>query len=527
MKTLICNGLVYDGSLNDPIKADILLEDNRIARIGLDIKDDGAALVDASGLIVTPGFIDIHRHADLRVFFEEFGTVELAQGITSTNVGVCGFSLAPHRQHTQDLYKYLMAITGPASSAQTYPSIEDYLNHLRHTKLPLNISTTQGLAAIRVAVKGYDSSPFTKEEMTAAQALVQEAIDAGIIGFTAGLVYQPEIYNSTEEIIELLKPCKGKGLLYMPHMRNEGDKLVEAVAESIRIAKECEMSLNISHFKALGKPNWGKKIDEAIALIEQARGEGLDVTVDFYPYHGVATTLAAQLPPSFVQDGVQATIATLKDPVQVDKLRSVLSKTKGEMPLDFRWQNTIISSVTRDDNRKYLGKSLKEGASIGNYEDEIAFMADLLYSEEGMVCTVGLFLDPADIEKVVRLPYSMLISDSLYDVTDTPHPRLYGSFPRLIRKYVLEDKVLTLPEAIHKMTMMPAERLKLKKRGQIKEGYFADLCLFDPKSFKDNATFERSNLLATGMKQVYVNGEIAYSDKTPKAKAGVCLIEGK
>ena len=381
-------------------------------------------------------------------------------------------------------------------------------------KLGVNVSTLQGLGAIRLAVKGYDLSPFTDSEMQRAQDYVYQAIDCGLRGFSTGLVYLPEVYNSTEEMTRLLSPCRGKDLLYMPHMRDEASRLVEAVEESIQIARASEMSLGISHFKALGPENWHGTLERAIEKIEQARDEGMDVTVDFYPYHGTATTLATILPASFLTENFSKILAKITTPATVDRLRYCYHNPgpKDEvMDLTFRWNHAMISGVTKPENRKYLGKTVHECSRMAGCDDEISFIANLLAAEDGSVSMVGLNIDPRDIERIAKLPYAMVISDSLYNDTNTPHPRIYASFPHMIRHFVQETHTLTLQEAIHKMTQLPAQRMRYSDRGTLKAGQYADVLVFDPQKLGDNATFDHSKVLSTGIDTSIVNGEIACS----------------
>lgn len=257
MRYLIQNGLIYDGTLErPPFRGDILVEGERIAAIDSRIPCEDAQVFDAEGRMVTPGFIDFHRHADLAVFSPEFGSLELAQGITTVGMGVCGFSFAPYTEKSEGLYPYTLSTHGPDLTGARYASMADYLGALRSLSLPVNVSTLQGLGAIRLAVKGYDPSPFTGQELRLAQRYVESALECGLRGFSTGLVYLPELYSSRQEITAMLAPCRGKSSLFMPHMRDEASRLPQAVDESIAIARDSGMALGISHFKALGPDNW-------------------------------------------------------------------------------------------------------------------------------------------------------------------------------------------------------------------------------------------------------------------------------
>ena len=526
-KILIKNGFIYDGTLdNVPFTGDILISGDRIRGIAPSIECEDAAVINAAGRMVTPGFIDIHRHADLAVFRESFGIEELAQGITTIGMGVCGFSFAPYTEKSEGLYSYTYPIHGPSIDGARYPTMDSYVRALCRINPAVNVATLQGLGAIRLAVKGYESSNFTEREILLAQEYVRQAIDCGLRGFSTGLMYLPEVNNTAEELMRILRPCRGKDLLYMPHMRYEASGLVEAVEESIAIARANDMALSISHFKVLGPDNWRITLERAIEKIENAREAGMDITVDFYPYRGTATTMASILPTSFMAEDFSTTLAKITKPETIDRLRRCFNNPgpKDEwIDPNFRWRNTMITGVSQPENEKYLGKTIRECAELGGYGDEIPFIADILASENGSVTMVGLYMDPGDIARIAKLPYSMVISDALYNVTDTPHPRAYGSFPRMIRHFVQDTGILTMQEAIHKMTEFPAKRMKYKERGVLKAGYFADILIFNPSNVHDHATFADSNRLSTGMEHIFINGTPVWEDENQVAKAGVCL----
>lgn len=527
MDTLIQNGLIYDGTLETaPFTGDVLISGDRIREVAPHIDCGDAQVIDAAGRAVTPGLIDVHRHADLSILFDDFGPIELAQGLTTIGMGVCGFSFAPYTKKSEGLYPYVLSTHGPSVDNARYATMAEYLQALRKAKLAVNVSTLQGLGAIRLAIKGYDPSPFTPSELAQAQDYVRQAIDCGLRGFSTGLVYLPEVYTSTEELEQMLAPCRGHDLLYMPHMRDEASRLVEAVEESIRIARSGEMALGISHFKALGPDNWHETLERAIEKIEQARSEGMDVTVDFYPYHGTATTLASILPASFLTEDFGKVLAKITTPESIDRLRHCYQNPgpKDElMDLTFRWSHAMISGVTLPENQRYLGKTVHECSQLAGFDDEYPFIAQLLASENGSVSMVGLNIDPKDIDRIARLPYSMVISDSLYNITDTPHPRIYASFPHILRHYVQDAHVLTMQEAIHKMTQLPAERMRYRNRGTLRAGQFADVLVFDPQRIGDNATFDHSKQLSTGMDLVFLNGRLAWKDETRVSQSGVSL----
>ena len=528
MYKLIKNGLIYDGTLeNKPFIGDILIKDNIIEKIDKSIDFENAEIIiNAENKIITPGFIDIHRHCDLAIFKENFGKLELAQGITTIGTGVCGFSFAPYTEKSKGLYDYSVPTHGHPVKDTKYPKLSDYINDLKSIDKPVNISTLQGTGAVRLAVKGYDTSPFTEAEMFRAQEYIKEAVDFGIKGFSSGLVYLPEVYNTKEEMKKLFAPCKGKNMIYMPHMRDEASRLVEAVEESIEIAQENDMALHISHLKALGPENWNTTLDKAINLIEKAQKNGMDITVDFYPYHGTATTLAAILPVSFLDKNFDDILKNITSKESMEKMRYCYQNpgpNDENISPDFRWSHSMISSLSKIENKKYIGKTIHQCTVEAGCQDEIEFISYLLESENGKIGIVGFNISPDDIIKIAELPYSIVISDALYDESDTPHPRKMAAFPHFLKYYINDLKVLSLQEGIHKITQMPAKRLGYQYRGVLAEGNFADILVFDIDKLGDNATFDNSNHLSTGMNYVLVNGEIAWKDEKLIGKYGEVL----
>ncbi|MDU1909782.1 N-acyl-D-amino-acid deacylase family protein [Fusobacterium sp.] len=528
MYILIKNGLIYDGTLeNKPFIGDILIKNNIIEKIDKCITFKAAKIIDAENKLVTPGFIDIHRHCDLAVFKKNFGELELAQGITTIGTGVCGFSFAPYTQNSKNLYDYSVPTHGYPVNDIKYPKLSDYIADLKTINKAVNISTLQGTGSIRVAVKGYKPSAFTESEMKEAQKYINEAISCGVKGFSSGLVYLPEVYNTAEEMKKLFAPCKGKQLIYMPHMRDEASRLVEAVKESIEIAEENEMSLHISHLKALGPDNWGKTLDKAIKLIEEAQEKkGMDITVDFYPYHGTATTLAAILPVSFLDRPFTDILKEITSHENIEKIRYCYynpGPNDENIDPDFRWSHSMINSLSKIENKKYIGKTIHHCTVEYGYKDEIEFIAHLLKNEDGKVGIVGFNISPDDIIKIAQLPYSIVISDALYDESDTPHPRKMAAFTHFLKYYVRDLKIISLQEGIHKITQMPAKRLHFQRRGVLKEGYFADILIFDIDKLGDNSTFDNSNNLSTGMDYVLVNGKIAWKNEKLIGKYGEVL----
>jgi len=518
-KKLIVNGLIYDGLGNEPFKGSIYIEDDVIKEVihgekGIeDCKE--YEKIDASGMVITPGFVDIHRHCDMKPFFgTDFGKVILAQGITTTVVGNCGFSMVPVPKDPQDAYEmfqFAEPVMGPGfCGIDTY---QEYREGLDNAKLPVNIASMIGTGTVKIAVKGFSDTPFTKEEMEKASFYIEDALSRGAVGVSAGIMYIPECYNSTEDYARLLAPMGRYNVPLCVHIRGEGDSLVKSVKEVISIGKAVGCPVEISHFKSCGMKNWRASIHEAIKLIEEAREKGQDVTCDFYPYEGGSTSLTTMIPPTFVSGDMKAALQRLGTPEGVKEFSDSLKITYYDWDnyaITLGWNRILISGVSKEHNRKYLGKMVDEATKEYGFENAEAFVADLLHDEDGNVAIINMSMCQDDIDTIARLPYSNVISDSIYCETDTPHPRLYGAFPKFLREYVRERQIFSMEEAVKKITSLPAKRMNIKKRGQITEGYYADLNIFDVEEFTDQATFEQPSQLARGLHKCYINGELAW-----------------
>lgn len=521
MRYIIENGQICDGSGEKVYKSDILIEEGRIKALsGKDRKfgqEIEAVQIDAGGKTVTPGFIDTHRHCDLAALYDEdFGNLELAQGLTSIVGGNCGLGIFPCTpEHKDEVAGFVEPCLGVAPKDMWVANYKAYMELLAQRPMPLHVGCYQGVGALKAAIKGYGKKPFTAGEMELAKAWLKEALEAGCIGVSSGIMYQPECYSSREEMVELLKAAASYGRPLACHIRGEGDNLVSSVAEIIRICREAGLPLNISHFKATGIRNWGKKIHQAIELIEEARAKGQDVTVDFYPYCGGSTTLLSLIPPDVMEEDLSRTFRKMETAQGREALKDSLYREHpgwDNMVTAIGWERIKISSVTKENNRRLVGLDFASAARMEGFEEPAYFMARLLAQEEGKVGIILLSMDREDVDTVAKLPYSMLISDGLYGVSDCPHPRLYGSFPHFIQEYVIQRKIFSLEEAVRKMTAMSAARLGLKDRGLIREGFKADLNIFTPEELKDHAVYEDSKKLCTGLSWVFVDGHPAWKD---------------
>lgn len=512
MALLIRGGTVIDGTGAHGFTGDVLIEGGIILEAGRSGDWDGET-VDAAGKLVCPGFIDLHRHCDLAAFREGFGRIELAQGITSCFAGNCGMAPVPNVPSSKpELQKYLQPCLG-SFEAEDFSSHRQYAERLKSVPLPLNFGFYAGLGAIKIAVKGFSSAPLTVGEIDQARKYLSEALECGAFGLSIGLMYVPEAYSTPREIADIASVMKGTGRVLFAHIRSESSGLLQSVEEAVAIAKKAEVPLQICHFKAAGKKTHGEPLLRAIELIEKERAGGADITVDFYPYNCGASTMMQMLPPSFLSGGVDKAIASLGSPANVEKMRRLL--LEGEPGWDnlsqtIGWDNTIISAVGLPENHNFLGMSVTECAEKSGCRDEADFVAALMYAEEGQVSIINRSMSREDIDTIARLPYSMLISDSLYGDMKRPHPRLTGSFPCFLREYSLERGVLPPEEAIRKMTSLPANRVGLSDRGLLKKGCRADILVFDPLRFRAASTYSSPAATAEGLDLALIGGKIVW-----------------
>ncbi|MCI9147514.1 MAG: amidohydrolase family protein [Hungatella sp.] len=521
---LIKNGLVYDGLGTPGVHRDIFLENGMIKNIGQQMDIHGAdRIIDAGGRVVCPGFVDIHRHCDIKPLYDkDFGGCELAQGITTIVVGNCGMSPTPcpeGKTEAGEMYGFYEPVLGPMplDGGSMPKSYEEYLKALDQAKLPMNIAAMIGTGAVRISVKGFSDKPYSREELIRARRLIEEAMESGAPGVSLGIMYLPECYASADEFAYILEPVGRYHRVITAHIRGEGNKMVESVAEVIEIAKKAGCALEISHFKSCGIKNWRKDIHTAIGLIEKARQEGIDVTCDFYPYDGGSTALTTMLPPDFVKGDMGRALKLLgtEEGVREFRRKSRMDwKAWDNFCVLLGWDRILISGVVEDEFLPMVGMTVEKAAKSFGYEDAEALAARLMHKENGRTAIINMSMCQEDIDTVARLPYSNVISDAIYGKTDRPHPRMFGAFPKIIREYVRERGVYSLEEAIRRMTSQPAARMGIEKRGYLAEGTYGDILIFDPEKFCDHATYADPARTATGLDYCMVNGEIVIDHDT-------------
>ncbi|MBI5408508.1 MAG: D-aminoacylase [Nitrospirae bacterium] len=501
---LIKDGFVIDGSNRDsvPVKADLTIEGDSIKEIGNLSHFNAKTVIDAKGLCVCPGFIDTHAHSEFALLADGRAEGKISQGITTEINGNCGLSAAPLYGAALEQREKEFEETGVKDRWNTFP---EYFALLEKRKLSANFATLAGHGNLRASAAGYTDRPLTENELRKMTALLRDAIDAGAKGLSTGLIYPPGVFSDTPEIIELAREAARRGGIYATHMRSEGDRLIEAIDEVITIAHESGIQAHISHLKTSGEKNWWK-LGEVFKRIDAANESGLAVTCDRYPYIAGSTDLDAVLPSWAFEGGHKKEIERLKNERQ--RLAGDINK---EHPEASCWDNIMISSVNLDVNKWMEGKSISSVcASAGKAPLELIF--DLLFEEELQVGAIFFSMNEGNLKAILKQPYTMIGTDSSARSFDgitakgQPHPRGFGAFPRVLGKYVREQGVLTLSEAVYKMTGLAAKTFNIKNRGTAAKGYFADLVIFDPEKVNDRAEFNDPFQKPEGLHHVFVNG---------------------
>ncbi|KAF0145231.1 MAG: N-acyl-D-amino-acid deacylase [Nitrospirae bacterium] len=510
---LVKNGIVYDGTGGEPFQADIGIAGDKIAFINKvsDIRcqvsgTKAEKTIDAKGMAVTPGFIDTHAHSDFTLLADPRAEGKISQGVTTEISGNCGLSAAPLYK---DAFEHREKDLKELGIKERWSTFEEYFRILTRKGIALNFVTLTGHGNIRASVIGYKDKKPDAKELRKMQSLLSQALDAGATGLSTGLIYPPGIYSDTEELIELCR-CLNSSLIYTSHMRSEGKNLIESIKEIIRIGKEAKIKVHISHIKTAGKENW-HKIGEAISLIENARGKGVKVTCDRYPYTASSTDLDTILPSWTYDGGAEQELRRLKSSNIREKIRKeILQRIYDE---DY-WESVRVSSVISQKNKWMEGKTLSY-ISKKMKKSPVDTLFKILIDEKLRAGAIFSSMNEDNLKKFLSLPYTMIGSDSSARSfsgptrTGKPHPRTFGSFPRFLGKYVRDNGMMSMNEAIHKMTMLPAKTFGIRGRGIIRKGAFADIVIFDAKKIIDKATFNRPFLKPDGIYYVVVNGRPA------------------
>ena len=506
---------VIDGTGAAGARTDVGVRDDPIVAVGDLSREHAGRSLNASGKVLAPGFIDMHSHSDWRLWENRRAESKIRQGVTTEVVGNCGFSPAPvSPEFIDDLRGFALHV--PPGMDFSWRSFGDYLSAFDAGGLALNVAQLVGHGTLRIAAMGFARRAPTAGELAKMRSLLAAAMDDGAFGMSTGLIYAPGSYADTAEIVEVAHAAaRGRGF-YASHMRGEGATLLQAVTEAITVGREANMPVQISHLKAAGKPNWGKVAD-ALALIDAANDAGLDVMADVYPYIASSTSLSAILPGWALEGGVPAMLTRLGDAEQRVRLRREIEAPVNNQPYAERvgWDNVMIAWAPQRADAQ--GLRISEIAAARKI-DAIDAVFELLRDAEGRVSIIQFQMDERDLRRALVHPRVMIGSDgsSLAPYGEMgrgkPHPRSYGTFPRVLGAYVREHRLLSLGQAVHKMTGLPARRLGLRDRGVIRVGARADLVVFDPKRVADEATYEEPHRYPTAFDHVIVNGRFVIKD---------------
>lgn len=516
---IINNGRIIDGTGNPWYYGDLAIFQGKIQAIGNLGEVEAKRSVDATGSVVAPGFIDAHSHSDTTTLVYRQMESTLMQGITTVMSGQCGGSLAPINPDMREYYEKRFATWLPpeVDLKITWSTFDEYLKEEEMEGLGANVAHLVGHSTVRAAAMGMHDREPTLAELDTMKMLVTEAMEAGAYGLSTGLIYPPGIYAKTEEIIELAKVAAGYGGIYDSHIRGEAKTLLTAVEEAIAIGERAGVSVQISHHKASGTKNWGKSV-ETLRMIEAARERGIDVTVDQYPYRAGATALSILLPPWAHDGGADKLLERLQDKELREKMRKDIEKGLPDwenLAVSDGWENVFVTYVMTKANKIVEGKNLLEIMELRGDADIFTTLFDLLLEEEASPAMVSFGMHEEDIQRIMQHPLQMVSTDAGSGTITgpfsqgKPHPRRYGTYPRILGKYVREEHVLRLEEAIRKMTSFPAQKGGLYDRGVLRSGMTADITIFDPQTIIDKATYEDPHQFPDGIQHVIVNGHIA------------------
>ena len=525
---IIRGGTVYDGTGAPGRRADIGIRGDRIEGVGDLTGRPAGRTVNAAGLAVAPGFINMLSWSTDSLLVDGRSQGELRQGVTTQIFGE-GNSMGPL---TPVMKARAVEQMGDLKYDITWTSLSEYLHVLENRGVSQNVASYIGATTIREHVIGLEDKKPSPEQLDEMRALVKQEMEAGALGIGSSLIYAPAFYASTEELIELCKVAARYRGKYISHMRSEGNRLLEAVDELIRISREARIPAEIYHLKAAGQSNW-TKMDQAIAKVEAARKEGLQITADMYTYTAGATGLDASMPPWVLDGGYDAAYKRLTDPETRNKIATAIRTPSDDWENLYRAAGSadrvLLVEFKSDALKSLTGKTLAQAAKL-RHEDPVDTIMNLVLEDRSRVGTVYFMMSEDNIRKEIVLPWVSFGSDAPSMAPEPPftkssaHPRAYGNFARVLGKYVRDDKILSLADAVRKLSGLPATNLELDRRGFLKEGMFADVVVFDPAKITDRATFEVPHQYATGVRHVFVNGtEVIRDGEHTGAKPGRAL----
>ena len=506
---VIKSGRIYDGSGGKSYLADVAIEGDRIAAIG-QLEADANLVINAEGLAVAPGFINMLSWATDSLIEDGRSQSDIRQGVTLEVMGE-GFSMGPL---SEIMKRDMFESQGDIKFDVEWTTLGEYLEYLERKGVSTNVASFVGASTVRIHCLGYQDRAPTYMELQQMRRLVGQAMREGALGVGSALIYAPGVYADTDELIALAEVAGQYGGIYISHLRSEGNNLLEAVDELITISRKANVAVELYHMKVAGKANW-PKLDAMIEKIEKARAEGLKVTADMYTYTAGATGLDAAMPPWVQAGGHRAWVKRLKDPAIRRRVVREMSTPTDEWEnlylLAGSPENVLLVGFKNESLRHLTGKTLAQVAGMRRKSPEETAI-DLVIEDDSRVSTIYFLMSEENVKKQIKLPWVSFCSDAGSSAPEgvfmksSTHPRAYGNFARLLGKYVRQEKVISLAEAVRRLTSLPAENLKLDRRGKFEKGYYTDIVVFDPDTISDHATYEKPRQYATGMVHVFVNG---------------------
>ncbi|MFB0558785.1 MAG: amidohydrolase family protein [Candidatus Bathyarchaeia archaeon] len=529
---VVKEGKVVDGTGNPWYRGDVAVIDGKVAMVGRLSDAEFERVIDAGGMVVAPGFIDAHSHSDGSTLYYRQMESTVMQGITTVVAGQCGSSPAPvnpdlREEMERRRAKFLPPEVDPTI---TWTTFDDYLREEEKEGLGANVAHLVGHGTIRIAAMGYEAREPTPGELESMRELTAEAMEAGAFGLSTGLIYPPGVFAKTEEIVEVTKVAARYGGVYDTHLRGEGKTLMRSLEEAIEIGEKIGIPVQISHHKAATKSAWGRSV-ESLALLEEARSRGVDITVDQYPYRAGSTSLVTCLPPWAHEGGMEKLLSRLQDPELRDRMRRNIEKgIEGweNFAGELGWGNVLVTRVVSEENKPLEGKNMEEIMEMRGDPDAFTSLFDLILEEEGAVGMVIFAMEEEDVRRIMRHPLQMVGTDSGSSSTTgfmrrgKPHPRGYGTYLRILGRYVRELGVLRLEEAVRKMTSFPAQRFGILDRGLLRPGMWADMVVFDPGTVIDKATYQDPHQYPEGIEYIIVNGVV-----TVEKGKYMCALAGR
>ena len=511
---ILRGGTIVDGTGAPAYQGDVWIEDDKIKEVGRVKNDAGAKIIDVAGLIVAPGFIDLHTHTDRKIFDTPLGDSKVMQGVTTEVTCNCGIGPFPASLDRMDeLESYLSTLSGSLpKEGITWKDFNGFAAAVEKVNPGINLAMLTAHGAVRIAVIGWEDRPATLAEMERMQNLLDESLAQGAWGMSTGLIYPPGSFAPPDELTQLAKVLAKHETLYTSHVRGESATLMNSIDEAIELGRTSGARVEVSHLKAIGKPFWGQGM-EALRRIEAARAEGVDIWADQYPYEATATSLSA-LAPGWIQGGgIAAMLKRLEDPELQERILSAIAQ---EITIRGGADRVKISVVTTTQNQQWVGKSIQDVAFARKLAPEEA-VRQLLVEEKAKINAVYFSLGEVDLDGIMRSPIVSVGSDGQAmnpqrDSAESVHPRSYGTFPRVLGLFAREKQLISLELAVHKMSGLPAKVLRMPDRGLVKPGLKADLTVFDPATVIDQADFANPHRYPVGIPFVFVNGTVAVRD---------------